>query len=865
MSLFSEHRLLHYTLDQINKQRATAGVKSLATSVGTTIRSAQENAAAQTPAPTYVVPSGTLGANTGAQFTNEELAQRAQEYYTQNGTSSPELDAYAANRQKPLQDALADFDLRQSTAAAAGAGLPADQVEAAKAAIVDQYKTQLEITQMKQQAEQQRAEGAANSSAMAQSMTQRAGGRFQGPSDSAPDRQTWIEQQRAAGKSDPEIRQMINTLPPEQTGGAQVASTSSTDAPQSTATPSAPSTATPKSDAPTGDKTTAQAAPVVDPSSAFLRNIAGTVQDPIMQAILLAEADRADAAAATNPDLTYGQFAGGADGQAIAKPYDAIDKILDRAYQTAQKTYASQDAFLKGQYDRNEKLNASKEANIQNQLAFARDKATRDQADANKKMLDSKTIMLALQGGFGSTDGNGEVAEARLKGEEALINLNKEFGFKATDVSLQFTEMHNQAFDNYQQAWLTATDNFETKVSNIDLQGISNQQAKSSALSGAYKDYVTEIKDARKEHAKIISDATKMVYDAVNTQRAQDFQKNQSVISQAQWAISTYGSGAKPFIEQLAKQNPGVDLAGLMGGQTLTEANQNFDNQLALMKEGRIAGGGGGGLSFPSYLQQPDGSPPTFESFLNEKEKQALNSGAVKFDTSAKAMAQYRKEYDTKLGATNQFNPGEIVNRFKMKAGLLSGPARKYAEGTLQEYLNAGQYQLASDFVDNTGDDVPATQSNDFTQALNARYSVNKMEGLFGEIGAVGPGIGQVRNLNPLDDRVVRFNQVLTQTIPGLARGIFREVGVLTDEDVKRYTDAIADPTLTVDQARNAFNDLKERVDISMKNQIQVWDANGKRVKGFNDLYEAQPTNTPAASPTLDASRDYANSILLGK
>lgn len=537
MPHFAEHRLIHRFTGTKPTRQVTEQLRDPKTGMTytQTQSGAQANAGNQAAQHQTAIagavqngPTGTIAAPTGDL--KMDVLQEQQNYYTKHGATSPELEAYAFNR------GLTDVrNLAPITTA--GVTETAEQFEARKAAIIAQNT---EIMKQQKLAAETAATKAAKSAAGAaagakattaptaaapsasvqnpntgQSYSGAAGQRLQGRLD----RQDFIEQQRAAGRSDAEIRTMLDSMPPEQTS-TPANTENSVQMETSVPMPETPKEmpAGPSKDGEAGTPAV-QPAPAVDPNSGLLRAIAATVEDPIMRAILSAEADRADMLAMSDP-MGQAQFNQGADAKVIAKPYDAIDSILNRAYNTAEKTYSAQQTFLKGQYDRNEKLMADREENTKNQLAFANDKSIRDQKDVNKKLIDSQTIMLALEGGFGSHDGNLEIADARLKGEQAIIDLNKEFGFKNTDVSLAFTEMHNQAFDGYQQAWLTATDNFEARVSNLDLQGISNQQAKATALSSAYKDYVTEIKDARKEQAKIISDATKMVYDAIVKEKA---------------------------------------------------------------------------------------------------------------------------------------------------------------------------------------------------------------------------------------------------------------------------------------------------------------------------------------------------------
>ncbi len=459
-------------------------------------------------------------------------------------------------------------------------GAIAAEKEAATAAIlaqVQQAKLQNEVATA---AADRRSMGDAASSAAAgatvnpttgQSYSGAAGNRLQ----SRLNRQEFIEKKRAEGLSDTEIRGLITTLPPEQTGGAAPIAPTATPAPTEAPGSTQDMTTTPTTpDAPTPSKTTPKGqdqAPAPSPrAGAFAALIAGT-QDPQLKAVLMAmqAEDELTGALAPGQEMSQEEFAASGDAQAIGKPFDAIQDILNKADKRLQTGEAAMKSFLKGQFDRNDRWNAAQQENINNQLTFTNQKATRDQVDANKKDLDSRTIKLALMGGFGSDDGNNEIAEARMKGEQAIIDLNKEFGFKKTDVALQFTQMHNEAFDNYQQRWLQATDDFETRISNLDMQGISNQSAKAAAINSAYGDYKTEIKDARKEHAKKITDATSLVYDYMKTEK--DNQRTDSK-NAMDTLLTLRGQGVQnisgTMLQALQDKLPGIDVNGILNDPT---------------------------------------------------------------------------------------------------------------------------------------------------------------------------------------------------------------------------------------------------------------------------------------------------------
>jgi hypothetical protein len=334
-------------------------------------------------------------------------------------------------------------------------------------------------------------------------------------------REDFIEQQRAEGKNDMQIREALKTFSAGQTAAPP---TSPTVAPGSTnvSAPTPEPAKKPYEPRPTPEpeiEPKTEAADTAKTPATDLR-MGTTIFDalaenasPEMRSVLAAlemEAQRLLPELEMSREEFYDS-----EGKLIGSPYDAIQTLLERSEERLIKAEESTKEFLKGQYDRNEKFNAMKQESILNQLSYQRDRDVRDQIDANKEHLDRATIMLALQGGFGSTDGNREINDARLKGEQAIIDLNKEYGFKRADVSLHFTDLHNQAFDAYQQNWLKTTDDFETRISDLNIQGISNIAAKNQAISSAYKDYVKGIKDGRKEYASKITEATKFVYDAM--------------------------------------------------------------------------------------------------------------------------------------------------------------------------------------------------------------------------------------------------------------------------------------------------------------------------------------------------------------
>ena len=100
-----------------------------------------------------------------------------------------------------------------------------------------------------------------------------------------------------------------------------------------------------------------------------------------------------------------------------------------------------------------------------------------------------------------------------------------------------------------------------------------------------------------------------------------------------------------------------------------------------------------------------------------------------------------------------------------------------------------------------------------------------------------GPLVGAFRGKNPWDTNAQVIKAQLNAIVPNLARGVYGEVGVLTDNDIALYSKTL--PTLTsTEDIRNAV--LGITVDLigkSIKRTLEVNAANQKDVSGFIDIY----------------------------
>lgn len=116
---------------------------------------------------------------------------------------------------------------------------------------------------------------------------------------------------------------------------------------------------------------------------------------------------------------------------------------------------------------------------------------------------------------------------------------------------------------------------------------------------------------------------------------------------------------------------------------------------------------------------------------------------------------------------------------------------------------------------------------------------VGQAETLTGLIKTVdtGPFLGIIRSNNPYDTKAQNMKAAITAIVPKLARGVYGEVGVLTDQDIANYSRTIANLKNTNDVNKAVMAMTLEIAQRSLANQIQTM-AEGKRdVSQFEPAY----------------------------
>lgn len=285
-------------------------------------------------------------------------------------------------------------------------------------------------------------------------------------------------------------------------------------------------------------------------------------------------------------------------------------------------------------------------------------------------------------------------------------------------------------------------------------------------------------------------------------------------IQQADWsgpsAGQIIGQGLADFASSISQ---GVE-------ESRAKSNKAKALRTTLSEYGLIDKGGGQDLS----LSQLEGMTAAAPYLLQQQQSEAMSSaiagmtdpsvGRVTPDSLANVMRQQGSQLSPQniesllnyFGASERTRVAEAESQRKANMGPEWSDVYTNERGErMQRNFRTGQVEVVS---------KPKQMSQAQTEKLESIITVSDRIGdlrqALSEEKLYGPIVGRIRNINPWKSaNVSAINAMIDAAVPGLARGVFGEVGVLTDQDVARYKEML--PTLknTAEQ-RDALMDLIE-------------------------------------------------------
>lgn len=247
---------------------------------------------------------------------------------------------------------------------------------------------------------------------------------------------------------------------------------------------------------------------------------------------------------------------------------------------------------------------------------------------------------------------------------------------------------------------------------------------------------------------------------------------------------------------------------------------------------------------------------PTFDEYAAENAGRAYALGGL----SAEQIETLRKEYEADVDVMNQAN---AVSKLSPLAAELVKNPKGYFDLTatrrgevLEELANAG---IDTALIQKGKKrELATSQVEDMRQAQLAKENVETLYDMLNDLPGTGPVAGRLAALDPYSTEYKRVQAQINRTVPGLARGIFQEVGVLTDTDVNRYTTTLANPNATTDQIEALHNDTMRLIDESISSGLKLYSDLGYELGGL-DLGDGE-TSVPEDGLTDDeAYEEYLN------
>lgn len=134
------------------------------------------------------------------------------------------------------------------------------------------------------------------------------------------------------------------------------------------------------------------------------------------------------------------------------------------------------------------------------------------------------------------------------------------------------------------------------------------------------------------------------------------------------------------------------------------------------------------------------------------------------------------------------------------------------------------------------GELMTGEQSKPISKAMTVVGQLGDIQSTIKSVDT-GPILGILKSANPYDEKAQLIKAQLQSLIPGLARGVYGEVGVLTDNDIANYSRTVPNLKSTKD-----VNDLillmtLKTVKRSVDDQLEVLASAGRDVSGFKNLY----------------------------
>jgi len=392
-------------------------------------------------------------------------------------------------------------------------------------------------------------------------------------------KQDFIEQKRAEGMSDAQIRQALAVLPPD------TFKTSTQQTPPPTPSPTPQPT-------PTGGKGT-QGAPEQQnvPPPVTIPPNAQAIGDALYKAAVASGDPLADLRKAIyDSDVLREEQAKqnalislGASIQGAEQEYTDTQAYIDKWAGIATQNSDKLTNLLQTQNEETNKVLEQQKSNTLQKLEF--DKQVQTQQLEKQKAQDvlKSSIAIALRGGAYSGAAQESLASAEREWDIGIQNLAKEFSFKVADVTTDFTSKYVTAKQNLALNLYNASQELSNKIEGYANAGFASLQAKKKAITEARNSYRTTIDKIQEDHSKDMKTMTK--------EMATIFETNAKAKRDGMMSTKDklgYVTSLQSTISQNKIINQAKDVDGFYGA--LQAGYEGYKGLLADIESGKVSG-----------------------------------------------------------------------------------------------------------------------------------------------------------------------------------------------------------------------------------------------------------------------------------
>lgn len=184
------------------------------------------------------------------------------------------------------------------------------------------------------------------------------------------------------------------------------------------------------------------------------------------------------------------------------------------------------------------------------------------------------------------------------------------------------------------------------------------------------------------------------------------------------------------------------------------------------------------------------------------------------------------------LGGIEKGQPG--YQAYKQKLNNVRTLYKEEAQNTGNAYYDIKGSAGAS------GGGLTSSQSDVLSKVFAVYPQLNDLKAIFEQMkasGKTGAIIGKIKKLDFTDPEVAQFKAQLAGIIPTVARGVYGEVGVLTDNDMNNYARAVAKIDNPNEAADAIFTNMLKTLETKVTSYLKVAANNQKDVSGFANDY----------------------------